>query len=109
MAGLKIWTQEETEELIKLYIEGVHLEKLAEDMGKSYCSVKARLTYLRKQGVDIPLRDQRVVQRERRSKESREGNTVYAKRLSDFEKQWYGRVPRGHWTITKPWKKENVA
>jgi len=20
-----------------------------------------------------------------------------------FEKQWYGSVPLGHWTITKPW------
>lgn len=22
---------------------------------------------------------------------------------TDFEKAWYGRVPRGHWMITKPW------
>ena len=24
-----------------------------------------------------------------------------------FEKQWYGGVPFGHWSITKPWGKTN--
>jgi len=109
MAGAKTWTQEQTDELVKLYLDYERVEDIAEIMGKTYCAVKGRLTYLRKNGVDLPLRDQRVSQNRRRSDESRAGNTVYAKRLNEFEQQWYGRVPFGHWTITKPWKTEHVA
>jgi len=104
MPGKKIWSEEETQELIELYLEGVKLEDLAEQVGKSYCSVKARLTYLRSKGVDLPLRDQKVVQRKRRSEEDIDGTSGYAQRLSDFDKAWYGRVPFGHWMITKPWR-----
>ena len=109
MSGIRTWTPEETDELVKLYLDYVRVEDIAEIMGKTYCAVKGRLTYLRKNGVDLPLRDQRVSQNRRRSQESRDGTTVYAKRLNEFEKQWYGKVPFGHWAITKPWKKEYVA
>jgi hypothetical protein len=27
------------------------------------------------------------------------------KNISEFDKQWYGTVPFGHWMITKPWRK----
>jgi len=107
MAGRKTWSQEETDELIKLYMDGMKLEDLAEAIGKSYCSTKARLTYLRSKGVDLPLRDQRVCQSRRRAEEGRDGDSGYEKRMSDFDKAWYGRVPFGHWMITKPWKKHS--
>ena len=27
----------------------------------------------------------------------------------EFDKQWYGCVPFGHWTITKPWSKRKAS
>ena len=98
MARPAPWTQEEIDNLVKLYLEGIPLEDLAAEVGKSYCSTKAKLTTLRQNGVNLPYRDQKVSQARRRATETGE------KKITAFDREYQGVVPFGHWTITKPWR-----
>ena len=34
------------------------------------------------------------------------GGRPKSTKLVPFEKQWHGVIPRGHWMITKPWRKQ---
>lgn len=95
-----IWTQEDIEKLVKLYLDGVPLEELADRVGKSYASTKAKITLLRQSGMHLPYRDQKLIQARRRKTMS-SGD----KKLSAFDKEYQGAVPFGHWMITKPWRK----
>lgn len=99
MANNKQWPQEQLDKLVELYLEGITLEDLAVEVGKSYCATKAMLTALRKRGVDLPRRDQKLCQARRRATETGE------KKLSEFDKAYHGKIPCGHWSITKPWRK----
>ena len=92
------WTQADIDELVSLYLEGVPLEELAERIGKSYPSTKAKLTTLRKSGVDLPYRDQKLIQATRRKTMN-----LGEKRVTAFDLEYQGAVPFGHWSITKPW------
>lgn len=92
------WTPEDIEELIKLYLEGIPLEALAERVGKSYASTKAKITSLRKSGVDLPYRDQKLIQSTRRKTLN-----LGEKKVTPFDKEYAGPVPFGHWLITKAW------
>lgn len=95
---LVVWTPEEIEELVKLYLDGVPLEDLAEQVGKSYASTKAKITSLRKGGRDLPYRDQKLIQAKRRKTLA-----TGEKRVTPFDKEYQGPVPFGHWLITKAW------
>ena len=96
------WTKEDIDELLKLYLEGVPLEELAAEIGKSYASTKAKITSLRKGGMDIPYRDQKLIQSQRRKTMS-----TGRKKQTAFDKEYQGAVPFGHWAITKQWGKSN--
>lgn len=103
------WTQEDIDNLVKLYLDGVPLEELAERVGKSYASTKAKITSLRKSGMDLPYRDQKLIQ-SRRRKTMANGE----KKQTPFDREYQGAVPFGHWMITKPWpyqpeEKEDAA
>lgn len=95
------WSPEDIDELLKLYLDGVPLEDLAAQIGKSYPSTKAKITALRKGGMDIPYRDQKLIQARRR-KTMASGE----RKQTAFDREYYGAVPFGHWMITKPWRKQ---
>jgi hypothetical protein len=94
------WTQEKVDELIKLYKEGLTFEEISLKIGISYDSTKAKLTALRKSGVDLPYRDPKVLAKKRLETIAKGG-----KAPSEFDREWHGPVPFGHWMITKPWRK----
>lgn len=94
------WTKEDIDELLKLYLDGVPLEDLAAEIGKSYASTKAKITALRKSGMEIPYRDQKLIQAKRRQTMS-----TGRKKQTAFDKEYQGAVPFGHWSITKPWSR----
>ena len=100
MANNKQWPQEQLDKLVKLYLEGMNLEELADAVGKSYCATKGMLTALRKRGVHLPHCDQKISQAKRR-----ETLASGEKKLTEFDIAYHGRVPCGHWMITKPWRK----
>jgi len=93
------WPQEKVDMLLKLYREELPLKEMAVRMGISYASVKAMLTCLRYRGYDIPLRDPKRAQARRRET-LLSGNRV----VTEFDRQYQGPVPCGHWMITKPWR-----
>lgn len=99
MSTYNQWPQEKVDTLIKLYLEEVPLKEMAVRMGISYGATKAMLTALRHRGYDIPLRDQKRAQARRRET-LKSGKRV----MSEFDIQYHGPVPCGHWMITKPWR-----
>jgi len=93
------WPQEKVDTLLKLYREEVPLKEMAVQMGVSYGSVKAMLTALRHRGYDIPLRDQKRAQARRRA------TLLSGQRVAtEFDIEYHGKIPCGHWAITKPWR-----
>ena len=94
------WTQEQLDELVKLYCEGLTFEKISLQLGMSHASTKAKVTFLRQKGVDLPYRDKQSIA-EKRSKTMKSGK----KKSTAFDREYQGAVPLGHWIITKPWKK----
>jgi len=100
MSTYNQWPQEKVDTLIKLYLEKVPLKEMAMRMGISYGATKAMLTALRHRGYDIPLRDQKRAQARRRAT-LLSGERV----VTEFDIEYHGIIPCGHWMITKPWKK----
>lgn len=91
----KPWTDEENETLVQLYKQNKSNQQIADDMGKTWAAVKSQVSKVQKM-FNLPLRDKRLSYEKRRD---------YVKTESEFDKQWHGVVPCGHWTITKPWGK----
>lgn len=48
------WTQSEVEYLVRQRLNGVKDEQISADLGRSYSSINAMITKLRKTGVNIP-------------------------------------------------------
>jgi hypothetical protein len=61
-------------------------------------STKAKVTFLRQKGVDLPYRDKQKVA-EKRKKTMESGK----KKSTAFDREYRGAVPFGHWLITKAW------
>lgn len=80
--GQTVWPSEDIETLRSLKSRGVPIADIATKLGRSKESVKG---FCRRfsEVYDIPV-----------------------KRRSDcnFDKEWHGSVPFGHWSITKPWR-----
>ena len=93
------WTQEQLDELVKLYLEGLTFEKISLQLGMSHASTKAKITFLRQKGVDLPYRDRQSIA-ETISKTMKSGK----KQSTAFDREYRGSVPFGHWIITKPWR-----
>jgi len=93
------WTQEQIDELVKLYKEGLTFEEISLKIGISHASTKAKVTSLRKRGMDIPYRDRQDIAQKRIDTIAKGG-----KKPSAFDREYQGAVPFGHWTITKLWK-----
>ena len=86
----KNWDAKDIETLVELRNSGVPMRKIAEQIGKTHNAVKM---YVQRHGKDLGLRS--AIEFKSRAKSQ----------CPEFDRKWYGAVPFGHWTITKPWKK----
>jgi len=88
------WEEIEVETLIRMREEGASVAEIADELGRSCSSVKM---YLQRHRDELGLKSKRD-ERKRPSAGRPE-----------FDKAWYGVVPLGHWSITKPWSKSCVV
>jgi hypothetical protein len=93
------WRQDQIDELIKLYKEGLTFEQISLKIGISHASTKAKITSLRKKGMDIPYRDRQEIAQKRIETIANGG-----RKPSAFDREYQGAVPCKHWMITKPWR-----
>jgi hypothetical protein len=103
------WTPEQVTEVVKLYKEGLTFEEISLKIGISHASTKAKITALRKSGMDIPYRDRQDIAQKRIDTIAKGG-----RKPSAFDREYQGAVPFGHWLITKAWpykpdEEEDVA
>ena len=84
------WDQKDIDKLIDLYNSGVPVAKIAEELDRSHSSVKMYVQR-HKQALGLIPR----INFKEPAKSYR----------PQFDREWYGSVPFGHWTITKPWRK----
>lgn len=93
------WTQEQQDKLVELYLDGVVIKEIAEAIGRTYPATRRYIENHRER-LELPLRDPIAcaLKGQQDAKEARQFS-----RGPTFEQQWYGCVPRGHWSITKPW------
>tara|TARA_R100000773_G_scaffold21550_1_gene19124 strand:- start:19707 stop:19997 length:291 start_codon:yes stop_codon:yes gene_type:complete len=90
------WPQARIDKLVALYRDGVILDDIAEALDTPVTTIKSRIRVIREE-YNLPYRDPKEVQRKARPR-----NTV-----TSYDKRWSGPIPRGHWMITKPWKKNH--
>jgi len=82
------WTEYEVETLVRLWNDGLSRKQIAEELDKSFASVKM---YLQRHKDELSLAP-------RLSKARPTSGRI--------DKEWYGVIPLGHWSITKPWGKK---
>lgn len=91
MSGSIKWSPQQVELLKKLWHEGVSSLDIALKLGKSACSVRGYVSRNRKSlGLE--------------KRQDAHNLHLRPRSVQDFERQWIGSVPFGHWMITKPWK-----
>ena len=98
----KPWEQADIDTLVEMYNNGASNREIAKALDKSESSVKSMLSKTRKV-LNLPLRIPKGRPGQRQTREP-----------SAFDIAWQGKVPFGHWLITKPWpympeQKEDVA
>jgi hypothetical protein len=87
--GAKAWSQEDIATLRKMWNEGHSSHAIADAVNRNSSTIRQ---YVTKNRDWLGLEPR-----------TRYGVLPY-KNTSEFDKQWYGSVPFGHWTITKPWR-----
>jgi len=87
---IKTWDQADIDTLVELHNSGVSVITIAKELNKSHSSVKM---YLQRHKHELGLKP-RI-----------DFNAPAKSCRPQWDKEWYGRVPFGHWTITKPWGK----
>ena len=96
--GYRRWSPERVQKLKDLWDEGFSTIEIAERMETSHTAI-----------TQFMSRNRKALGFEPRRSNKRDVNDVPRSVYSDsFEKLWYGSVPRGHWSITKPWRIEDV-
>jgi len=90
MTGKVQWSPEQVQLLTKLWREGLTSADIGQRVGKSATSVRGYVSRNRKR-LNLEMRE--------------EAHNLHLRPRSvqDFERQWLGSVPKGHWMITKPW------
>ena len=83
----KKYSDDDISTLIEMWKDGYTASVIAEELDKSTQSVRQFL----------------YRNRQRYGFEKRQSGNPFVQ--TAFDKQWYGAVPFGHWTITKPWSK----
>ena len=85
--GRSTWTKQDVDTLVKLWKEGVSSNKIAAHLNRRPSAI-----------TQFVCRN-----REKLGLEHRASTFTIRPRRGDFESQWSGPVPRGHWFITQPW------
>ena len=86
---LSTWSKEDVDTLVKLWKEGVSSNKIAAQLNRRRSAITQFLCR----------------NREKLGLEKRRNAVGGRPKQDPFEIQWAGKVPRGHWLITKPWGK----
>ena len=84
----KLWTPEREERLVELWQQDVTAEAIGIELGVTKRSVQRHVAKYRDRLGLLP----------------RHGRFQAGRPQKQFDKEWYGSVPYGHWSITKPWK-----
>lgn len=85
------WDKETIDTVVSMWGDGASAPEIAEVIGKEPVRVRMFISRNR-QRYDLERRDNK-------------GSHVVSKaHIAAFEREWYGSVPFGHWTITKPWR-----
>ena len=84
------WEQDKIERLVQMRNDGSSVQQIADELGKTRSAVKMFITRHRealglKPRIDV--------------------NAPAKSYRPQWDKEWYGCVPFGHWLITKPWGK----
>jgi len=87
---MKEWTKDDVNTLCRLWHQGASTRYIAEALDTSNASVKMYVQRHRKE-LGLERRQSRPVKRKRSTR-------------PEFDNQWYGHVPFGHWLITKQWR-----
>ena len=87
--GRESWSEEDLKKLRSMVARGETSVTIAEAVGRTPSTVRQ---YIRNNAKKLNL----VLPKLR-------GRGF--KNMGDFDRQWYGSVPFGHWTITKAWSK----
>ena len=80
------WTEPQIAKVRRMRSQGATLQEIAEEVGRSRDSVSSFIKdHAHKYGIEVASR---------------------TRHNGDFDKQWHGVIPCGHWMITKPWGKK---
>jgi hypothetical protein len=85
------WSDEQVDTCVDMWRDGYSAVEIANEIGKNQNNVRMFI-YRNRKKYDL----------EKRHNGGWDNSRIRIP-VSDFEKQWYGSVPLGHWTITKPW------
>lgn len=83
-----LWNSEREARLIELWEQDVTAEKIGKELGVTKRSVQRHVAKYR----------------DRLGLQPRFGKFTPGRPPVEFDKQWRGSVPFGHWAITKPWR-----
>lgn len=83
------WTDEQVQTLVTMWTQGATKRQIANKLDKSVNAIKM---YLERHRNELGLK--RKCDINQRPKSQR----------PQFDREWYGAVPFGHWSITKPWR-----
>jgi IS30 family transposase len=86
-----VWKQEDIDTLVELRNSGKSMKYISEVLGKTHNSVKM---YVQRHKDELGLKP--YIDFKARAKSQN----------PEFDRQWYGSVPFGHWAMTKPWRKQ---
>lgn len=84
------WDKNEIDVLIEMRNSGESMKEIAKTLGRSHNSVKM---YVQRHAEKLGLKP--YLDFKARAKSQR----------PEFDREWYGPVPFGHWALTKPWRK----
>lgn len=84
------WDQANVDTLVRMRNDGASVPQIADELGKTRSSVKM---FIARHKDELGLRPR--IDFKAPAKSCR----------PQFDKDWYGQVPFGHWLITKSWGK----
>ena len=84
------WDKADIDTLVRMRNDGSSVPQIAKELDKTHSSVKM---FISRHGKSLGLRPR--IDFKAPAKSCR----------PQFDKDWYGSGPLGHWLITKPWRK----
>lgn len=93
----KRWHDSEIQEVIELWKDGVTIFEIANQLDRTEDQVRMWM-FRNRDKYGLSPRQNIFV------KKKQESDSKVSDYESEFEKEWKGPIPFGHWSITKPWK-----